>query len=155
MSLTFPRDINYAKDDSGITKLIGATSEGFGALYASKRDTGLYGVLELQDWANDTPPATKTATDFEVAGRKRPSVEFNQLFSSVIKPYTNQNPALILTGNPMLHAILDGRRRTSPEAHRGRCRGGRTRCLCTVRRATITRIFKKRNYQRLFINSLN
>ncbi|MDR1074147.1 MAG: hypothetical protein LBL45_10825 [Treponema sp.] len=34
MSLTFPLDINYAKDNSGITKLIGTMSEGFGALYA-------------------------------------------------------------------------------------------------------------------------
>jgi hypothetical protein len=64
MSLTFPRDINYAKDDSGITKLIGTTSEGFGSLYASKRDTGLYGVLDLQDWTSDTPPADKTAAQF-------------------------------------------------------------------------------------------
>jgi hypothetical protein len=55
MSLAFPRDINYANDNSGVAKLIGAASEGFGALYASARDTGVYGVLELQEWANGAP----------------------------------------------------------------------------------------------------
>ncbi|MDR1220398.1 MAG: hypothetical protein LBK73_12425 [Treponema sp.] len=109
MSLTFPRDINYAKDDSGITTLIGTTSEGFDALYASNRGTGLYGVLELQDWANATPSAKQSLSRFTDLG-KWTAAEFNQLLSSVIKPYANQNPAFIFTGNPIIAAVFDDRR---------------------------------------------
>jgi hypothetical protein len=76
MSLTFPRDINYAKDNSGTTKLIGTTPEGFGALYASKRDTGIYGVLDLQGWTDDVPPADKTAAQFH---NRWTAAEFNSL----------------------------------------------------------------------------
>jgi hypothetical protein len=106
----FPYITAYANDpsDSNKTKLVGAMDEGFDLTFASIYDLGnnnnhIYGVLELQDWVNDTPPTTKTVADFESAGRKWTSAEFNQLFSSVIKPYANQNPALILTGNPRVH----------------------------------------------------
>jgi hypothetical protein len=86
MSLTFLRDIYYAGDNSGTTKLIGTMSESFAAKYASKRDTDIYGVLGLQGWANGAPPADKTAADFESVGQKWDAEEFNSLFSIVIKP---------------------------------------------------------------------
>jgi hypothetical protein len=114
MSLTFPRDINYANDNSGITKLIGATSEGFDTLYASARDTGLYGVLDLQDWTDGAPPATKTAADFEAAGMKWTAAEFNQLLSSAVAPYANRRPALVLTSGAVPAAVLDDKRRGLP-----------------------------------------
>ncbi|MDR1903743.1 MAG: bacterial Ig-like domain-containing protein [Treponema sp.] len=69
-------DIGYANDNSGITKLIGLTSDGFGTYQASTRNTGIYGVLDLQGWTDGAPPATKTSASFS-AGEKWTAADFN------------------------------------------------------------------------------
>jgi hypothetical protein len=94
--LVFPYAIGYANDNSGNTKLIGTASEGFQSPYESTRNTGIYGVLELQEWVNGNPPRDKSAI-------QSPSV--------VINPTQNQNPALLYAGRPIPPAILAGRRR--------------------------------------------
>jgi hypothetical protein len=74
--LVFPYAVGYANDNSGKTKLIGTYADGFEAKYASGRNTGIIGVLELQDWTEGTPPADKTAADFP-ADAKWTATDFN------------------------------------------------------------------------------
>ncbi|MDR0707707.1 MAG: hypothetical protein LBF60_07520 [Treponema sp.] len=103
--LVFPYSIGYANDNSGTTKLVGTTAEGFDPTFSSIRNTGIIGVLELQDWTEGAPPATKFAADFP-ASEKWTAAEFNSLLSIVIKPYANQNPALdLIMGGPALAAL--------------------------------------------------
>ncbi|MDR1218485.1 MAG: hypothetical protein LBK73_02630 [Treponema sp.] len=63
-------NISYANGNSGIAKLTGTMDEGFSSRYASARNTGIYGVLDLQDRTNGALPVMKTATGFESAGKK-------------------------------------------------------------------------------------
>jgi len=76
----FPYLIGYANDpgDSGKTKLIGSTAEGFNYSYASARNNNIYGVLDLQGWTGATPPQDKTAASFP-AEEKWTASAFNAL----------------------------------------------------------------------------
>jgi hypothetical protein len=74
----FPYQIGYANDSSGVTRLIGTAAEGFNYSHASTRNTGIYGVLDLQGWADGNPPADKTAANFSAA-EKWTAAEFNSL----------------------------------------------------------------------------
>jgi hypothetical protein len=47
---------------------------------ASNQTGSIYGVLELQDWTDGAPPATKTAADF-AASERWTAAEFNALLN--------------------------------------------------------------------------
>jgi hypothetical protein len=51
-------------------------AEGFNYDYAGTRNTGIYGVLNLQGWTGGTPPANKTSAGF-TAGEKWTTAAFN------------------------------------------------------------------------------
>ena len=60
-------DIGYANDpnDSGITKFIGRTADGFNSYQSSTRNNNIYGVLDLQDWTGGNPPQNKTSDQLD------------------------------------------------------------------------------------------
>ena len=104
-------NIGYA-DHNSVTKLIGITTEGFDSSHASLLNTGIYGVLELQDWTGSTPPATQTAANFQNTGKKWNLTDFNALLSMLkFGPATEQNHTLFPLGNPLLAAILERKQR--------------------------------------------
>jgi hypothetical protein len=91
-------NIGYANGNSGIAKLTGTTDEGFSSLYASARNTGIYGVLDLQDRTNGAPSVTKTTTGFESAGKKWTMAEFNHFLSiGRVTPNTPAPPLSLAT----------------------------------------------------------
>jgi hypothetical protein len=106
----FPWQIGYA-NDSGVTKLIGTIEEGFNPSHASSRNSGIYGVLKLQDWTVAIPNPNKNTNSFS-SNEKWVALAFNNALSFLkFGPTTEQNPALFPLGNPLLAAILERKQR--------------------------------------------